>query len=186
VPRGCRSGADLNQFAREADVQDLCAWCGLQLSEPMVRDAAVTHGICASCARKLMNNLTEPLPEFLDRLDAPVAVVDGDGVVLTANRQARRLIGKDHAELVNQRAGDVMECGNSFELEGCGHTVHCNGCAIRYSVETTYYSGTACTNVPAFLDRRTPEGTARTWYSISTEKVADRVLLRIEPRGEVA
>jgi hypothetical protein len=64
--------------------------------------------------------------------------------------------------------------------------VHCNGCAIRYSVEATYHSGAACTDVPAYLDRRTPEGTARTWYLISTEKVADRVLLRIEPRGDLA
>jgi len=167
-------------------VQEVCTWCGLQLSEPMVRDTAVTHGICATCARKLLNDLTEPLPEFLDKLDAPVALVDGDGVVLTANGRARSLLGKDQPQLAGRRTGEVMECVNSFELEGCGHTVHCNGCAIRYAVETTYLSGAACSDVLAFLDQRTPQGTARSWYSISTEKVADKVLLRIEPRGDAA
>lgn len=167
-------------------MREVCTWCGLRLSEPMIRGTAVTHGICATCARKLLNSVTEPLPEFLDRLEAPVALVDGDGVVLTANGQARRLLGKEHSQLAGFRAGEVMECVNSYELEGCGHTIHCNGCAIRNAVETTHRSGQPCIDVPAYLDRRTPEGTARIWYSISTEKVGDKVLLRIRPREDSA
>lgn len=150
----------------------------------MIRAGAVTQGLCATCARKLLNSLTEPLPEFLDRLEAPVALVDGDGVVLSANGRARSLLGKDHHQFAGRLAGEVMECVNSYEPEGCGHTVHCNGCAIRYAVETTHASGQACVDVLAFLDRRTPEGTARAWYAINTEKVADKVLLRIDPLSD--
>lgn len=162
-------------------LQQICSWCGLQLSKPSVWDAAVTHGICETCARKLLNNLSEPLPDFLDKLEVPVTLVDEAGMVLTANSQARQLLGKELHQIRGMPSGEVMECVNSFLAEGCGNTVHCNGCAIRNSVMTTHYSGEPCVNVPAYLDTRTIEGTVRIWYLISTEKVAGNVLLKIEP-----
>ena len=162
-------------------MQRVCSWCGIQLSEPSTWDTAITHGICGSCARKLLTNINEPLPDFLDKLEAPVALVDSNGVVLTANSRAREMLGKEHSQIAGYPGGDVMECVNSYLMEGCGNTVHCNGCTIRNSVMATHLSGEPCVNVPAYLDTRTNEGTMRLWYSISTEKVADKVLLKIEP-----
>ena len=160
----------------------LCGWCGAELGtrESEVHPAeAITHGVCPECAHHLFAQMGMPLQEYLDGLAAPVAVVDGDARVLTANAQARTMLEKDLEEIDGQ-PGDVFECAYAGLPEGCGHTVHCSGCAIRRTVMATHESGRSRVHAPATLYAGTQADITPVDLLISTEKVGDVVLLRID------
>jgi hypothetical protein len=67
--------------------------------------------------------------------------------------------------------------------EGCGKTVHCSGCAIRNTVMDTFQSGKSHLAVEAPLVYGTPDNRHEISFLISTEKVKDVVLLRIDTVG---
>jgi PAS domain-containing protein len=121
-----------------------------------------------------------PLREYLDGLTAPIVVVDGDGRVTTANRQARTFLRKDLPEIEGYRGGEVFECEHARLPEGCGQTVHCSGCTIRMAVMDTLRTGVSRLRAPACLDCHTGNGVQRVEFLISTEKAGDVVLLRID------
>jgi PAS domain-containing protein len=89
----------------------VCAWCGKGLRE-LIPDAPVSHGICDDCAVFFRQNTpTSRIREFLDRFQEPVLLVNSDAVVLTANRPARAMLGKDFPEIENFLCGDVSMKG---------------------------------------------------------------------------
>ena len=121
-----------------------------------------------------------PLREYLDHLEAPVLVVNGDGVVKTANKVAQDLLQKDLSEIEGYLGGKVFECVHSTEPGGCGETIHCSGCAIRRTVMETLNTGNNQLRVPASLDCKTHTGVCGIHYLISTEKLGEVVLLRVD------
>ena len=169
-------------------MQTICAWCNTTLGalggDPT---APISHGICTECRDHFFGNGVgvPTLEEFLDRLDAPVLVVDGDGVVLTANQGARELVQKSASAIRGHLGGEVMECAYARLPEGCGRTVHCEGCAIRNTVMATHADGVERVGVEAFQDLSGLEGVQRMRILITTEKVGPSVLLRIDSIGPV-
>jgi PAS domain-containing protein len=162
----------------------ICAWCGTNL-EPSPADernrTPITHGICSTCADKLLGHERRNLAEFLETLDDPVIVVDDDGVVLNANRFAQDLLHKDLDAVQGKRGGDIIECENSRSPGGCGSTEYCQtGCVIRRSVAYTFSTGEALERQTAYQMVITPSGVMETRFVISTEKVGELVLLRID------
>jgi nitrogen fixation/metabolism regulation signal transduction histidine kinase len=121
-----------------------------------------------------------PLQEFLDGLGVPVLVVDGEGAVQTANMQARGILGKDLPEIEGSPGGNVIECVNASSPEGCGNTIHCKACTIRQTVMDTFATGRGRSRLPAYPDIKTSSGPRRLRFQISTEKVRDVVLLRLD------
>jgi hypothetical protein len=121
-----------------------------------------------------------PLHEYLDGLDAPVLVVSAEGVVETANAQARALLRKELPEIEGYRGGDVFECTHAKLPGGCGQTIHCTGCTIRRTVTHTYNTAQSHLRVLATLNREHGREARRIPFLISTEKVQGVVLLRID------
>jgi transcriptional regulator of aromatic amino acid metabolism len=145
----------------------------------------ITHGICPECAIEIFGPLTQrvTLMEFLDSLAAPVVVADATGKVNYANKQAQALLHKEASDIEGTNAGDVFECAFAKLPEGCGKTTHCDGCTIRNTVMITFQSGMGHVKLPAQLNQGTQDNYQEAQLVISTEKVNDVVLLRIDRMG---
>jgi hypothetical protein len=167
----------------ELGMRRICAWCSKDLGEIVsALDAqdVISHGLCQDCEYHLFAQMGMPLEEYLDGLRAPIVVVDPTGALQTANKQARTLLQKELPDIEGLQAGDVFECAYAIQPEGCGNTIHCSGCTIRMTVMETFRTGQSCLKVPAYLNRQMSDGVERVHFLISTEKVADLVLLRID------
>lgn len=166
-----------------------CAWCHKDLGQrPSHVHLAheVTHGICQSCADYFFTQRDNSMHAFLNRLDAPVVLVDADVNVLDANDAAVSMLGRPAAELLQKRGGEVLECANAKLPQGCGHTVHCLACSIRNCVRETAETGRALSHVPAWLrrhDESAHPASSRIRLEISTERLGSAVLLRIDDAG---
>jgi hypothetical protein len=159
----------------------VCAWCSRTLGgDP--GEAVVTHGICESCGKKLLNGGGRTLREFLESLDTPVVVVDREAVVVGVNSLARRVLGKDLEGDRKVLSGELIECTYASLPGGCGNTPHCPGCIVRSAIVDTQATGRGVEHVAT--EQKTIRGEIR--LVISTEKLGDVVLLRIdraEPTG---
>ena len=140
----------------------------------------ITHGICESCRFNLLFQMGVELEVFLDSLKLPVVVVNREGTIVTGNDKARTLFKKELPEIAGYRSGEVFECAYARLPEGCGETVHCSGCTIRRTVFETYGTGRSLLRVPATLYRNTQGDPEKIKLLISTERLADLVLLRID------
>ena len=161
----------------------VCAWCRKEMGRAdsqLGSENTITHGICGSCRENLFFQRGVEFGVFLDSLKLPIVVVDGEGIIVTGNKHARRLLRKGIAEIEGYRGSDVFECAYARLPEGCGKTTHCSGCTIRRTVMETYGTGSGFLRVPATLNRNTPEDPERIKLLISTERAADLVLLRID------
>ncbi len=162
----------------------ICAWCGASMGtveadfDPAHR---VTHGICADCGCGLLQAGEEiPAQEFLDRLNVPVLVVDADGRPMAASGLAREVLGKEFPSLGEFKGGGVIDCVHSSADEGCGGAVLCRSRVISRAVAETYETGRACVGRPAYPDARGGLNGGSARLRISTEKVGDCVVLRVD------
>ena len=161
----------------------VCAWCRTELGRVDSQadyENAITHGICENCSTNLLFQMGVELGEFLDSLKLPVVVVNGTGTIMTANHHARAMLRKGLSEIAGYKGGEVFECAYARLPEGCGKTMHCSGCTIRRTVMATFGTGRSCLKVPATLNRKNPEDPEKIKMLISTEKLDDLVLLRID------
>lgn len=156
----------------------ICAWCRKEL-RGHVPGEGVTSTICPDCVSNLTFQRGVEIEVFLDSLPVPILVVN-DGRVLSANRVARNMLGKEAGEIAGKLGGEVFECAYARLPEGCGHTIHCSGCAIRQTVMKTMTTGESLSRVPALLNHFTPESNAHVSLFISTWKMGEFVYLRIE------
>ena len=163
-------------------MESICAWCHTVLPATDCQcEGLITHGMCQECADYFRAVLDHPsLQEFLDRLGVPVLLVDDDVRILLASEMARKLLGKVKGAFEGHHGGDVIECANARLPGGCGKTLHCKGCAIRNSVQETYATGESHEKVLAHANVVGTDGPIRTRFLISTEKVGQFVLLRID------
>ena len=166
----------------------VCAWCGVDLNgdrEALDATQPVSHGICRPCRdTHFKRPSVSKAQQFLDSLGVPLLVVDDDVVVLGANEQAEAALDMKKPSLVGLKGGDVIHCVNAALPGGCGGTVHCRTCTIRNTVRTTYETGQACSNVVTYPDIEVSGARKSMNLSISTEKVGDVVLVRIDDLRE--
>jgi len=159
-----------------------CAWCKAELptanGEP---GHDITRCFCPACREYFSTPQTpKSLQQYLDEIGFPVLVMDDDVRVLGFNEPARSLLGLRLEGCVGRYGGDVLECAYARLPGGCGNTEHCKACAIRRTITTTHTTGVGQVNVPAYQDIVTPGGTREVCFLISTEKVGNFVLLRID------
>lgn len=161
-----------------------CAWCGISLpsnGEPHGDDdGRVSHGICTECAEVLIGQSGVPMRQFLQSLQVPLMVVTGEGRVVDVNDPGSTLVGQERSEILGLLSGDVFQCVNASLPGGCGKTVHCSGCTLRNTIEETYRTGESLMRVPATLDVRRGAGHEEADFFVSTAKVGDRVVLRVD------
>ena len=160
----------------------VCAWCKkeLEVDSSANPEQVITHGICKDCRENVLFQMGVELKVYLDSLDVPVVVVNGEGIVETANDRAQTLLRKRLPEIKGYRGGEVFECAYARMPEGCGSTIHCSGCTIRNTVMQTHGTGKSFLTVPATLNHKASENIEKTALLISTEKLAGVVLLRID------
>ena len=164
----------------------LCSSCGREMpASPLgtCPDRAITGEVCEECLRGIDAEAGTPLADFLDRLAAPVVLVDSDVTVKAANKLVRNLLGKDNSRIRGYKGGDVFECAYARLPGGCGQTLHCSGCAIRRSVTETFATGKTLRRVPATLHKQLPAEIQQLYMLISTEKAWNMVLLKIDYVG---
>ncbi|MBI9020288.1 MAG: hypothetical protein JEZ10_03405 [Verrucomicrobia bacterium] len=168
-------------------MKKVCSWCNKNLgmvNSDMDTEMIITHGLCVECANKIFNALKIKLPVFLNTLAAPVVAISQTGNVLTANRQAQSLLQKELSDIAGYTGGEVFDCAYSRLPGGCGNTIHCSGCTIRNTVMDTFQDGQSRMKSPAYLNRGAPGDPQKIALLISTEKVGDVVLLRIDKVGD--
>jgi hypothetical protein len=162
----------------------VCAWCNkLQgvAEDDGALTAVTTHCICDDCANNLEFQLGVPLETFLASLKMPTVVVDGEARVLAGNADSQEYLATGITEPGKQKLGDVFECAYARMPGGCGHAIHCSGCAIRMAVEETYRTGASCQEVPALIHQGSDSGPHDADLLITTEKLWDFILLKLEP-----
>lgn len=168
-------------------MKSICAWCKKDMGTvPAINftESVITHGIFDECAHIAFAELNmDQTAIFIDRLPEPVLVVDGNVVGLMANVKAREVLGKDLPKIKGFTGGNIIECVHAHEPGGCGRTMHCNGCALRLTVEDTYKTGKSHSHVPAYADIPVQGKAQKISFLISAEKVKGVVLLRIDRFG---
>lgn len=157
----------------------VCAWCAQTLAPGEPGDP-VSHGICPICTRLLGQQRLLPLTELLDQVDVPVVAFGPGLTALGANRAAGKLSPAAATKVDGGKVGDLIECPYALTPEGCGRSVHCSGCAILRMVADTQRDGVARQAHDVVQPVRRKGGAAVVRYCLSTQKVADTVLLIIE------
>lgn len=148
-------------------------------------DGDITHGICSLCMIKVTSDVVpRSAAEILDFVQEPVFLIDSEGVVKAANESGRGLVGKEIEHIADKLGGDVFECSYANEEGGCGKSIHCRTCAIRNIVMDTLSSDRGHLKVPAFQNIMTDKGPQIMKFSVSTEKVGESILLRIDQISE--
>jgi hypothetical protein len=160
-----------------------CTWCNNEMDpEQGTKQGSrtIVRSICTTCLEHFVFQMGVPLQTFLDSLPAPIFVVNNDVVVQAANKEGYALLNKDSQQVLKGLGGIVFDCAYAQLPEGCGRTVHCSGCAIRRSVYHTYTTGESLIEVPATLHSGEPGKPQEIVMRISTEKMGDVVLLRVD------
>lgn len=170
-------------------MQKICAWCRKEIGGPQPEssrdDAPISHGICVACAREVMHLEIEPMRTYLDRFPGAVLLVDADARVITANQEGYKTLRQDPASVDGQLGGDAIRCRHALFSGTCGQTVHCKTCTIRMAITDTMQTGRSHVAVPAYMDLAAISGDKRIRFLITTEKVGEAVLLRIDEISEV-
>ena len=163
-------------------MKHVCAWCNADLGgiQEDRETFGITHGICEKCLKILLLENSKLLHEFLDSLCVPVVMIGAGVKVRAGNKYAKELFGKELSEIEDIGPGDIIECTHSKTPGRCGSDVHCKSCVIRNTILETFASGKSFTNVPAYPDVEALSKVKTVCFRISTEKVGDFVLLRID------
>lgn len=164
----------------------ICVRCKKQLlpQEDFRTDKVVTQGLCSFCTASFTQDVSPSVRKLLNIIVDPVLVLDNRGVVKTANESGLKLLAKDYPDIEGYPGGNVFGCVFASLPEGCGNTEHCRTCAIRNIVMDTLTGGKGYKNVPAFQNIQTPNGNRIMRFYVSTEKVDDHILLRIDDVAE--
>ncbi|OIO36630.1 MAG: hypothetical protein AUJ72_05805 [Candidatus Omnitrophica bacterium CG1_02_46_14] len=164
-------------------MKKICEWCKKALGEipgKPSREQNITHGFCDPCSKNFFKKSSIPLRSFLDSFEEPVMMIGPDPKVLTVNNSAQKLLSKDLSRIEGYKGGEVINCAYAFTEKGCGNDVHCESCTIRNSVLATFDFGKSFSEVSAYPDIQKFDEARNCSIKISTEKVGEVVLLRID------
>ena len=139
----------------------------------------VTHSICGDCSDNLEFQLGVPLQRYLDSLKIPIIALNGDGRVIAVNCEAFRVYSGKAGEEMAEWPDRIFECAHARLPEGCGNTVHCSGCAIRFAATDSYRTGESQRDLPAYFTRCDSGPPDKAELLISADSVDKIVFLRI-------
>jgi transcriptional regulator of aromatic amino acid metabolism len=150
----------------------------MTLIEPTAQ-RTIAGEICAECAGRVSG--TSGDEALLEAIAAPVLLLQGNPrQVVTANQKALALFGKGRHEVENHRGGQVFDCLHSFTEAGCGKDVHCEKCTIKNAIVDTFTTANSHHGVAAGLPVKKAGKTTTYVVQVSTEKLGDFALVRIE------
>jgi hypothetical protein len=139
----------------------------------------ITHGICEACLRQVSG--TPNSRKWLEAIDAPILLMQGNPrQVVTANKKALELFGKELPEVEDRRGGQVFDCVHSFTEAGCGKDSNCENCKIKDAIVDTFTLDNPHNGISTSLQIKKADGTKTYALQVSTQKVGDLALVRIE------
>jgi hypothetical protein len=130
---------------------------------------------------QLNGEIGTPLLDFLSSLEIPTLIVDGEGRVQAANAETLDMVQKELDAVEGYLGGNVFSCVNANLPGGCGKTELCSACTVRNTVTHTYQTGETQLRVPASLEVSGKGGVKELEFLLTTQRMGERVLLRIEP-----
>ena len=161
----------------------VCSRCKRKLIAPAKQQKTriISQSLCKECWGQIWADRLQSSREIVDTFGSPVLLLDNNLRIQAANDRAQKILGRPLANIKNFLPGDAMECINARLPGGCGRTMHCQACALRRALEMTIASGTGVEKSPAIQDTYQEDGSVlRHFYYISTEKIEDFILLRID------
>jgi hypothetical protein len=162
-------------------MDNICSWCTCDMGTVPVESTlknALTHGICKECLETFFRPQQVRFLDFIDGINVAVVVIDANGSV--ANKQARVHLQKELPDRDGFKCGDVFECASATLPGGCGNTTHCDGCTIRFTVMNTFETGMSHLKKPIYRVNGIPDENQEIQFFVSTVKVRDVVLLKID------
>jgi hypothetical protein len=100
--------------------------------------------------------------------------------VVTANRKALELFEKELHEVESHRGGQIFDCVHSFTEAGCGKDINCENCKIKNAIVDTFTTANSHNGVSTELSIKKANGTKTYVLQVSTEKVGDLALVRVD------
>ena len=85
-------------------------------------EKVITQGLCTNCTVQFTQDVPATIRELLNIISDPVLVIDGRGVVKTANDCGMKFLGKDVGDIEGCLGGEVLGCAFATLPEGCGRT----------------------------------------------------------------
>lgn len=157
-------------------MKTVCAWCG-----KIVHDGTgpVSHSICATCFSDPLIQEGVSIQTFIDRYPFPVLAVNSSLDPISINNSARDTLGKNLETVSGYTVGAIVDCDDAKLPGGCGHAVHCLGCAIRRAISETNRTGQPSVDVPARFTVTRQE----ICYQVSTLKVDDCVIVKLDRKS---
>lgn len=157
-----------------------CRICGQEIApDGNATRGNITHEICGKCAVSASGAADSST--LLESIDAPVLLMQGNPrQVVSANRKALALFGKALHEVENHRGGEVFDCIHSFTEAGCGKDVNCENCKIKNAIVDTFTTADPHNGISTELSIRKANVTKTYALQVSTEKVGDLALVRVE------
>lgn len=156
-------------------MKTVCAWCGSVISDG---NDPISHGICQDCRKIMLFEEEHTLQSFIDSIPVPIVVLNSSLLPMCSNRTGMERFHLVKEEVAHCTLGEVVECENSRLPGGCGKTAHCSACVLRRTVTETYETGRRSAMLPAKLMSESKE----IWYYVSTIKVGDCVVVKLDTR----
>ncbi|MDD2853485.1 MAG: putative zinc-binding protein [Desulfuromonadaceae bacterium] len=145
----------------------------------VARKIAVRYDIGEKASQEVPSELN--YREWIEAIDAPLLLMQGNPrQVITANRRALELFEKELGEVEGRRGGQVFDCIYASTEDGCGKDSNCEGCKIRDGIIDTFTTGKSHIGIFTSLQIKKATGTITYVLQVSTEKVGDLALVRIE------
>ena len=161
-----------------------CDLCGAGLDGDTARASrgTIVGLVCKACTGHFQTtSAAGELKDILDAIDEPVLLMQADPrQVFTANKQALELFNKGLVRIEKHRGGQVFDCIHAFSAAGCGRDENCLPCKIKNAIVETLTTGRPCTGISAVLDIKASVGTQAHALQISTERIGEMVLVRID------
>jgi hypothetical protein len=156
-----------------------CKVCGNQKESSRTAPDSITFGICEACVTQV--SATPDSRAVLEAIHAPILLLHGKPrQVVSANKMALRLFGKEIHEFAGHRGGQVFDCIHSFSEAGCGQDANCENCKIKNAIVDTFNTGEPQNGVATTLQIKKSDGIKNYVMQVSTEKAGDLALVRVE------
>ncbi len=164
-----------------------CIYCSAAMKDQERENNFITSGICSECIENIFNQHDDSLISFLDNVEAPILLMQTDPRrVRTANKRACDLFEKELSQIEGRRGGRVFDCIHAFTEAGCGKDGNCEDCKIKNSIVETFINEKSFDGVSTVLDVKKNNLIKSYDLQVSTEKVGDLALIRIDKYEEKA
>jgi signal transduction histidine kinase len=113
------------------------------------------------------------LQAIFDAVNVGLLLVGPDGTVKRVNDTVRSLVGREMADLLEKRPGEVIGCVHALDaVEGCGTAARCGECLIRRTFEQVLETGQAVHNVEAQASVKLDGRAVALWLEVSADPLS--------------